>query len=73
MSGYYIADARRLKRQIEGAIPEAQVENWRDYGFAVDVSIGERHCVACQPGNDDIGQPEIFRTIDEVKRLLSLH
>ena len=70
---YYRADVRKLKRQIEHEIPQAYCENWRDYGFALDVRLGERHCIACQPKREEIDQPEIMRSVAEVRQLLVLH
>jgi len=52
---------------------DATVENWRDYGYAVDVCLTEEFVTACQPGRLDIGQPEIFRSVEDVMRLLTKH
>lgn len=77
MGGYYLADVERLKRDVLAAIPNAKVSTWRDYGFSLEVSVGERHVIACQPGRDwtdeHAGQREIFLDVVEIKRLLELH
>jgi hypothetical protein len=75
---YYRTDAKKLAQDIRKAIPEAMVENWRDHGFAVDVWMpaqpgrGHKACVACEPPRDDIGRPEVFRSVDEVKQILGV-
>jgi hypothetical protein len=70
---YFLADVARLKRQVLAAIPEARSETWRDFGFALDVFVGDRHVIACQPGIDETDQREVFREVAEIKRLLELH
>lgn len=74
---YMLADVRRLKQEVLAAIPNAEVSTWGDYGFRLEVSVGARHCIACQPGIDETevraGQPEIFRDVTEIKHLLELH
>lgn len=70
---YMLADVARLKREVLAAIPNAKVSTWRDYGFALEISVGERHVIACQPGRNDTGQPEVFLDVPEIKRRLELH
>lgn len=70
---YMLADVARLKREVLAAIPNAKVSTWRDYGFALEVAVGDRHIVACQPGIDATGQPEVFLDVAEIKRRLGLH
>jgi len=70
---YYRADASKLAGSIRQKLPDATVENWRDYGYAVDVCLNGRIVTACQPGRLDIGQPEIFRSVEDVMRLLTKH
>jgi hypothetical protein len=65
------ADAERLAAEIRRELPDAQVDNWRDYGFSVDVRLGDRACIACQPHIVFSGQPPIFTTAAEVKALLT--
>lgn len=75
MDSWYQRDAIKLAEDIKAAIPEATVENWRDYKFAVDVMMPDgRACVACEPEIDIDGwkRPGIWRNIDEVKRILGI-
>jgi len=46
------------------------VENWRDYGYAVDVCLNGRSVKACHPEDSDIGQPKYSDQSKDVMRLL---
>lgn len=67
---YSHADISRLRDEIAAALPSARFEQWRDFGFALDVYVGSRGCTACQPESDI--ERGIFRTAEEVERLLTL-
>jgi hypothetical protein len=64
-------DVDALKARIIERLPNAKIENWRDFGFALDVSIGSRSVVACQPKTSY--QDGCFRSADEVERLLTVN
>lgn len=70
---YTLADIEKLKGKIADELPEARVEDWRDYGWTLEVSIGDRHCVACRPEVSQEGQREIFLDIPQIRHLLTAH
>lgn len=71
MVDYTKAEAEKLMMRITEEMPKAVVHNWRDFGFSVDVALGDRVCVACQPDTDY--QAGCFHDIATIKRLLTAH
>jgi hypothetical protein len=71
VSSYTVTDIDRLEREIREKLPRAKFDRWRDFGFALEVSIGARHVIACQPRTTY--QDQIFRTADETVALLCLN
>lgn len=69
---YHLADVHALQGRVKREIPDAQTSTWCDYGYRLEVQIGERHCVACQPAREGV-QNEVFLDIEEIKRRLQLH
>jgi hypothetical protein len=45
---YALEDADKLADEIKNAIPDARISRYRDYGYAVDVYLGDRAVIACQ-------------------------
>lgn len=62
------AQVEKLKEEILTDIPGAYVETWQDFGFCMEVRVGDRICVATAPKSDR--NPAIFLDITEIRRLL---
>lgn len=69
---YFLRDVERLRAQIRDALPEAEITTF-DYGFGLNVIVGDRDIVACQPPRDETGQVEVFLTVDQVKQAFESH
>jgi hypothetical protein len=64
---YTREQAANLADRIRRELPTAQVETYRDYGFSVDVRLGDKAIVACQPFIRGKGQPSKFLSLEAIK------
>lgn len=54
----------------QGHLRQAKIARWRDFDFAMDVQLGQRSCVACQPDSDF--QHGCFHDVEQIKNLLKV-